>query len=617
MERDSNKMLTAAVCLGAAVISIIYFLKAQAKQRKEHQVSSQTKEISSRAGEAGDSHLEHAFHQAIVNSHITKVHTMREWCDASFGVKFQFAPQTLRPILEERQYPVIHIKFSVVNEHNLVSVVIEECRDVTSLDEYREICLARLELCAKILPCEPLKSSGTELRTLSYQFTNERDCTVTVLAVLQKDSSRYVTIQHQTIGDRCAVNARSVLGDLVRSVKFLAPMTTPSYLFCTEPRHGVGMKLPLCLTFIGDDGVNESDSSHVSSSFPLAHFTGQAGLTVVARYERYAPSRCSIREAMLKVMHQAKARYSLRKHLVPAESGRPKSSDEIPVTTMVQNKVTAGDDEGVQRANECFFFVADCPVDSFGDAGGVTSALLCVYLYNVLSEYVSVSFFTPKSGSSSLQSFLPLCTAIGDSLTVGNHYGQETTVVYCNRRFTYPFDIRLGSQWTVWEPPLGDPLCIVSVLGVNLQEVDVRAVSCPHDVLNDVGKFQRECWQQVLQLPARVSIHSSEVRPRRGGLVSFDIVFSELAIGSNESEGDVGQDAGSNPFSRCSCPHPSRDSNPATPRDESMSLRIVVVLCTGEGLAFLLHVATTAYYQQESKRVIDEVAAHISLVRAQ
>jgi hypothetical protein len=543
----------------------------------------------------------------MVNSHITQVHTMREWYDALLGVKFQMSPAVLRPLLEERQYPVVHVKLAVVSKKNeVISVVIEECPEVASVDEYKDICLARLELCTKVLTCDSMWSWGAAVRVLSYQFANEADHAVTVLAAVQQVSGRFVTVQHQTVGERCADNARSVLSDVVRSVKSVPPAGTPSFLFCTEPRNGVGMSLDLSLTFVSDDSPGDGDVPRAANSFPFARFTRHDGLVVAAQYECYSPMKHSIRDVMQEVMRQARLRYALRKKLVPRDKGRLLAKDEMPVTIIAQREVAVVDDEAVQRPAECVFFGADCPADSLveGEAGGA-SALLCVYLYNVLTEYVSVSFFLPKTGNSSLESFLELCSRIGDSLTTGNHYGQETTVLYCNRRFCHPFTIRLASQWTVWEPPLGDPLCVVAAQGLSVHEVEVRVMPCDVRGASDAEHFKLHCEQLVRQLPGRVTIHSSGMRKSRRGGVVVEMVFSE-------TDADSGQDGGSNPFSRCSCPRPSKGSNPATPR-ETGPLRIVAVVSTAEGLAFILHTAATAYDWQEAKRVLDQVAAEISL----
>ena len=640
MERDSNKILTAVVCLGAAVVSVAYFLSARSKQRRPGNVS-KTHDLGESAKKNGDGQqavYDHLFYQTVANASVIQIRTQREWHDSTLGVKFQFSPQCLKLVLEERHYPLIHVKFIVVSDHQAsVSVVIEECNDVATLDDYRESCIARLEHCAKILPIEAFKFGSLQLRTLSYQYTNEVDVVVTVLAVLQKDGSRCVTVQHQTLGEKCAGGCRSIVGDLVRSVKFAAPGPSSSFLFCTEPRHGVGLRLPLNLTLMNEGLTTDADLiASPQASLPFAALLGEYGqLSVVARYERYAPAKNAAREVIGKLLHQAKTRYSLRKKLVSADAGHQKMSDELQVTVMSSRVTGNNDDEGVQRANECVFFVVECPVDSFGHdhieglvpmAGGSTGALLCVYLYNVLSEYVSVSFFALKSPTISLETFLPICTGIADSLTIGNHYGQETTLLYCNRRFCFPFDIRLGSQWKCWEPPLGDPLCIVGVLGLSWQDVEVRAIPCPVDVMEGGGveKFQRECWHRVQQLhPHKTTIHSSDLRPARRGFVSFDIVF--CAVEENENPGDDDDftalaefdsetsSALGNPFARCQCTRP-RDSDPATPRADE-SLRIAVLLCCNDGFAFLLQIATSKYHQEESRRVIEEVASNLSMTR--
>lgn len=606
MEGGSNRLLTAVVCAGAAFVAVLYLIKSRTKHRQEPPAL--LKQDCVEQPGLGATHEEHRFHLAMVNSHITQVHTMREWCDASLGVKFHISPAVLRPLLEERQYPVVHVKLAVVNKQDVISVVIEESPEVASVDEYKDICLARLELCAKVLTCDSMWGWGAGVRVLSYQFANERDHTVTVLAAVQQVSGRFVTVQHQTVGDRCADNARSLLSDIVRSVRPVQHSGTPSSLYCTEPRNGVGMSLDLSLTFVSDDTPTDGDVPRDSNSFQFARFTRHDGLMVTAQYECFSPKKYSIRDVMLEVMRQARLRYALRKKLVTRDKGRPVAKDEMPVTIMAQREVVVADDEAVQRPAECIFFGADCPVDGLGDgeAGGA-SALLCVYLYNVLTEYVSVSFFLPKTGNSSLESFLELCSRIGDSLTTGNHYGQETTVVYCNRRFCHPFRIRLASHWTVWEPPLGDPLCVVAAQGLSLHEVEVRVMPCDVRDANDAQDFKLHCEQLVYQLPGRVSIRSSRMHLLRRGSAVVEIVFSE-------TETDGGQDCGSNPFSRCSCPRPSRGSNPVTPR-EAAPLRIVVVVCTNEGFAFVLHIAATAYDWQEAQRVVDQVAAELSLAQ--
>jgi hypothetical protein len=116
-----------------------------------------------------------------------------------------------------------------------------------------------------------------------------------------------------------------------------------------------------------------------------------------------------------------------------------------------------------------------------GTKAGVSPATVRAYwsAFYVPVGTACVSFhFIASSLRHTSTEFVSFCAAVMNSVSLGNHYGQAVSVLYCNTRHdVLPFRLSLPptGMATVEEPMLADPLCVVqATYGVEKLAVTVR-----------------------------------------------------------------------------------------------------------------------------------------------
>ncbi|KAG5487234.1 hypothetical protein LSCM4_07722 [Leishmania orientalis] len=108
---------------------------------------------------------------------------------------------------------------------------------------------------------------------------------------------------------------------------------------------------------------------------------------------------------------------------------------------------------------------------------GTVKAYWSAFYVPVGTACVSFHFIASALRHSSTE-FVSFCATVMNSVSLGNHYGQSVSVLYCNTRHdVLPFRLSLPptGMATVEEPMLADPLCVVqATYGVEKVGVTVR-----------------------------------------------------------------------------------------------------------------------------------------------
>ncbi|KAG8347479.1 hypothetical protein ERJ75_000835800 [Trypanosoma vivax] len=198
-----------------------------------------------------------------------------------------------------------------------------------------------------------------------------------------------------------------------------------------------------------------------------------------------------------------------------------------------------------------------CERKGEGSTGVTTylSAYLGIFCLLIRNECVSMSFLF-STAHHTLEEVVTFCRRTLDTVSLGNHYGQSTSLLYCNRRHeVLPFNILLNSVGAtsvvhVEEPMIGDPLAFFRVAGLERLSVSLRVFPFPH-LTNSSQAFHRRIASRLekivrnylLLLPGRVDVRHWE-RAVLGSRTALELHYELLS----ESEGNDGEVAGADLF---------------------------------------------------------------------
>ncbi|ESL09413.1 hypothetical protein TRSC58_02864 [Trypanosoma rangeli SC58] len=299
-----------------------------------------------------------------------------------------------------------------------------------------------------------------------------------------------------------------------------------------------------------------------------------------------------------------------------------------------------------------------------GKVPTVISAYLSVFCMRIRDACVSISFLSSTTRHT-LEEFITFCHRTLDTVSVGNHFGQRTSLIYCNTRHeVLPFNILLGpasaaeaTSVLVEEPIIGDPLALIHVGGPEHVRVLLRVFPCPSApfaLLQSQGRMttrlENVVQNYLLQLPDRVCVHHLRTT-MLGSRPALELHYEQV-------DGDDDSDAGLlaleeevgdiNPFacywstvsySAVGCgaegalalPMDSLDASAGTSalapagavdplllqspscdsREEVASMRVGVVVCC-DGCAFLFLAFSTDYSLNAVRQVVHQLAANVS-----
>ncbi|KEG09754.1 hypothetical protein DQ04_04711070 [Trypanosoma grayi] len=735
-----------------------------------------------------------------------------EWRDDVMGVRMLFSPILFAVETEQRQAPLVLVGLRYLRqpEHH-VAVIFEECPTAETAEEYRDNSLARIRDCAKLLSCSSTRIGSASHPCAEYCYVDAGNRLRYVLSVFLTNARLAVTAQY-VADTRVKGVLPTAFNELVRSIQFAPSRSTPSYLLCTEPRLGLGFRLPI--DFAMDDELHErmmacddpattataaagggggggggvgeeargcyyssnygrsgnttsvpalpsfgrplglrslrlpqdgagdhnssinfsrsgSTSGHGASA-PFAALTGNGlrRMVVVACYEPLARGRVSwqalfehqLRATLMRfaVVQKAPLTVAWCAEVPPRELYDKRGTFVVrpqKLTVPVSGDGAVDDDDGdasetllldgafcVQEVvldpnSPCAPFLRDMRQQQHqrsekaesdevepGDEAGAVAAYLSLFCLRIRDECVSFSFLSSITRHT-LEEFITFCRRTLDTVSVGNHFGQNTSLIYCNvRHEVLPFHILLDPVRAaaaaaapiapvvvvVEEPPIGDPLAVIHIGGLERVSVLLRVFPCPTAPLaspqsrrRSTTRLEKMVQNYLSLLPDRVNVlhwESTTFGARVALELHYEQVYDDNAsdaesVALDEEVGNInpfahyrgtpplllpspplpppvavttaaaagggggggGEAAAAAPVSSSSMP-PSpepllmlRRSSSCESREDVASLHVAVAVCC-EGCAFLFLGTTSAYNLSTVREVVRQLAANVSVV---
>ncbi|EKF38587.1 hypothetical protein MOQ_001203 [Trypanosoma cruzi marinkellei] len=295
----------------------------------------------------------------------------------------------------------------------------------------------------------------------------------------------------------------------------------------------------------------------------------------------------------------------------------------------------------------------------------VFSAYLSVFCLRIRDECVSISFLSSATRHN-LGEFITFCRRTLDTVSVGNHFGQSTSIIYCNTRHeVMPFSILLEpasaggtTSVLVEEPIIGDPLALIHVSGLERVKVLLRVFPFPsapvtstHSQGRMAKRLEKIVQDYLSQLPDSVCVHhlgatmlgsraALEIHYEQmvddddsdAGLLALDEEVGHInpfaSYWGTSSYSAVGISAGGSAVkptfssfaaagapaltSSCSVDPLRLRSSSRDSREEVASMRVAVVLCF-EGFGFLFLASSMDYSLNAVRQVVRQLAANVSV----
>ncbi|CCW71235.1 unnamed protein product [Phytomonas sp. Hart1] len=168
-----------------------------------------------------------------------------EWQDDALGISIPFSPILFTIKHEGRQAPMVLLTLCYLRqEGHRVTITIEETFSAETAENYRKMSLLKIVNCSKILSTSITRIGNNQYPQAEYCYLNEENQIVYVLSVFLTHERLALTLQYSA-----STRVRGILptafNELVRAVRFSQPRPSPSYLLVSEPRLGLGFRLPL------------------------------------------------------------------------------------------------------------------------------------------------------------------------------------------------------------------------------------------------------------------------------------------------------------------------------------------------------------------------------------
>ncbi|CAD2220112.1 hypothetical protein, conserved [Angomonas deanei] len=215
-------------------------------------------------GQRGEEEKSSYYLSASAERHIRRQNTnLIEWYDDELGLVIPFASNHFVLRSEERQAPLIMLNLDCLRrkEHR-VSITIEETFLCETAENYRESSLYKIADCCKILSMSSTRIGSTQHPQAEYCYLDERDRMTYVLAVFLTYNRLALTVQY-VAGTRIQGTQPSAFNEVIRSIRFSPPRPSDSYLLVSEPRLGLGYRVPL--DFASTDSIPLDDVGRTAS----------------------------------------------------------------------------------------------------------------------------------------------------------------------------------------------------------------------------------------------------------------------------------------------------------------------------------------------------------------
>ncbi|CCW61126.1 unnamed protein product [Phytomonas sp. EM1] len=168
-----------------------------------------------------------------------------EWQDDALGISIPFSPILFTVKHEGRQAPMVLLTLCYLRqEGHRVTITIEETFNAETAENYRKMSLLKIADCSKILSTSITRIGNNQYPQAEYCYLNEENQLVYVLSVFLTHERLALTLQYSA-DTRVRGILPTAFNELVRAVRFSQPRPSSSYLLVSEPRLGLGFRLPL------------------------------------------------------------------------------------------------------------------------------------------------------------------------------------------------------------------------------------------------------------------------------------------------------------------------------------------------------------------------------------
>eukprot|EP00760_Papus_ankaliazontas_P003198 PhM_4_TR11490/c0_g1_i1/m.5944 len=391
--------------------------------------------------------------------------SFQEKRDPKLGLSFRYNAVDVLLKGEVRCFPVAMFELQpTAEECSRVLVMVEECGADISLEEYKTCSLK--DVMRHLSHVTVLSEKNTTLSghaAVEFEYTHSDAHTndarrVWVTASIVNRRAYCVQYNSSAKQFRCL----KVAQDICRGMQIGASRPGDSFLFFTEPRYGLGLRLPVA--YHVDDNMHLADPTTIAR-FVALHDTSRGGdmldksfvdLRVLHGFELRPTIDTTLEGVVATLRQQIEQEISGDNEVLHWKSGAMVESSQSRGGFLLRRAQSHGfkiHNIVLKRTGfqgRYFFYDVVCEAD------GVTIViqyimLVCVHGSEafVLSAWSEEEHFTDVVANAK-ECFHSLC--------LGNQYGQEDSLLYCNPQ--YKFSMRVPSHFQVHEPLIGDPLVL-------------------------------------------------------------------------------------------------------------------------------------------------------------
>eukprot|EP00759_Apiculatamorpha_spiralis_P011780 PhF_6_TR19006/c0_g1_i1/m.27860 len=402
------------------------------------------------------------FSRSAVRLHLTRGAQPVEKRDLKLGLTFRYNPVECVFKGEIRSFPVAVFEFRIVyDESARILVTVEECAPDISLEEYK-VCAIRDVMTqlpgVQVVREKPSTMCGNPAVEFEYTHMTPQGSQKRVWYSVTMVNKRAYGVQYTS--DEGVFKWVRLAQEIGKSISITASKPGDSFLFFTEPRYGLGLKVPV--THHVDP--SQMQEKGVIARFMALHDTSRGGdmldksfieLRVVHDFD-VRPTYEGTLESALTVLKRM-----IELGVGEGETLQWKASVSHDNASSFLRRVDPNQFTPhniiLKRTNlpgkYIYYDICCQSADGASDIVIRYVAMICVWSTDafVLTSWCEEEHF-PEVSAQSRECFHSLC--------FGNQYGQEDSVMYCNP--AYRFSVRVPAQFQLHEPPIGDPLVLMT-----------------------------------------------------------------------------------------------------------------------------------------------------------
>jgi len=379
--------------------------------------------------------------------------------EPKLGLTFRYNPTEAAMKGEVRTYPVAVFELTLTQElTSRMLVTVEECDAEITNEAYKQCSLSQVGGTVKMLREKVGTLGGHPAVEFEYAHAERH---VWVILTVVKKRAFCVHYNADALSYRCITIAH----DLAKTITIGPSQPGDSFLFFTEPRYGLGMKLPVSRHI---DTSASTLERGVIACFLALHDTMRGGDMLDKSFmEIRVLHDIPVRPANIDATLEAAC--AALKRLIEASVGdgevlvwKSGSRNNTPRTaaSFLRREMNTFQPHNMvlKRTNASgryLFYDITCKTEG---AESANSTIVVQYVAFVCVVGNEAFVLTAWSEEEHFQSVYAVAKESFHTLCFGNQYGQEDSLLYCNP--SYRFSIRVPSQLQVHEPPIGDPLVL-------------------------------------------------------------------------------------------------------------------------------------------------------------